>query len=173
MKRSVEGEDFTLNLYCKGEVYYSLLIIFSAYDSKKSLIYKKQSTKNKMNKDNFFVASKSKWYACNRVPARKPDFVSGHGESQSEYWYTPKGVYRRSNHWSKIRSSFPVNPSAAIECGRVRFCWWVLDARPANLKIEKRGEAIGYCPWKNFNINRSGYEKYLQSSWYRELKIEY
>lgn len=126
-----------------------------------------------INQSNFFVASWAKWYGCNRVPARKPDFVSGEGESRSEYWFTPKGVYRRSNHWSKIKSSFPVNPQAAIECGRVRFCWWVLDARPAKLRLEKGGDAMGYCPWKNFHINRRGYEKYLQSSWYQELKIEY
>lgn len=124
-----------------------------------------------MNKNDFFVASKSKWYACNRTPERKPDFVSGEGESRSEYWFTPKGVYRCSNHWSRIFSAESVNPLIAIECKNIRFCWWVLDAH--NVDLNFLGQAIGYSPWKNFQVNTKLYERYLRSSWYQEIKIKY
>jgi hypothetical protein len=44
---------------------------------------------------NFFERTMVMYEECEK-PNRKPDFVS---DSGSQYWYTKKGVTRRSNHW--------------------------------------------------------------------------
>lgn len=124
-----------------------------------------------MNENNFYIASHSIWVARSR-PHREPDFISGSGPNRSEYWYTPTGVIRCSNYWSKIYSYYSVDPEVAFSCNNIRFCFWVLDARMIG-KIKSKDQSCGFCPWENFEVFRSGYRKYLNSSWYTKLKIKY
>jgi hypothetical protein len=55
------------------------------------------------NKDNFFMNSICFWKDSNYRPKREPDHVSRNRdfEVSSKYWYTPKGVYRQSDHWGE------------------------------------------------------------------------
>lgn len=58
-------------------------------------------TEEVANKNNFFNNSIGYWELTS-IPSIKPHYVS---HSDSEYWYTSKGVYRRSDHWGfKIAS---------------------------------------------------------------------
>ena len=63
----------------------------------------KEFTKEAATKDNFFMNSICFWKETSYVPKRKPDYTSytKYGEVSSRYWYTPKGVYRKSNHWGE------------------------------------------------------------------------
>jgi hypothetical protein len=51
-------------------------------------------------------------------PKRNPDYISASG---SMYWRTEKGMYRSSNHWGQVRSSFYVLKGKESQCG---FCKW-------------------------------------------------
>lgn len=62
------------------------------------------------NPDNFFVNSVGFWTKKSAPPKRPPDHDSSklrmasggqdyYKTKGSQYWYTPKGVYRKSNHW--------------------------------------------------------------------------
>ena len=57
-------------------------------------------------------------------PTHEPDYISN---SNSRYVYTPKGVYRHSDHWGIVSS-----------------CQWTLNG--------KIGKIVGwgYCPWEKF-----------------------
>lgn len=51
---------------------------------------------------NYFLNSVGFWSLRSRKPAGEPDHVSIDrmtGKVRSRYWYTPKGVYRQSDHW--------------------------------------------------------------------------
>ena len=55
--------------------------------------------------ENFFRNSIGYWTLKSSAPKREPDYIShyfvkgGNYKKSSSYWYTSKGVYRRSNHW--------------------------------------------------------------------------
>ena len=77
-----------------------------------------------INKDNYFKNTFIDW-KITKAPDRQPDYKS---DSGSEYWYTDKGVYRRSNHW-----------------GTVATCTWLLDGKSyksVNRQSENKTEKI-------------------------------
>jgi len=56
------------------------------------------------DEDNFYKNSIGFW-TLRSTPKRNPDYTSiyfskkGNVKISSKYWYTPQGVFRRSNHW--------------------------------------------------------------------------
>lgn len=76
-----------------------------------------------VNNSNFFNCTVANWTESN------VDFIPDHkSESGSQYMYTDKGIYRKSNHWN---------------C-QVSTCVWLLDGKMS----EK--ETIGFCSYDNF-----------------------
>ena len=63
----------------------------------------KQFAKESANEDNFFMNSICFWNEAKSRPRREPDYISRdrNMEVSSKYWYTPKGVYRQSDHWGE------------------------------------------------------------------------
>jgi len=100
-------------------------------------------------KNTFYIATKAVFRGCKR-PQRKPDYrsIDRNGWVSSEYWYTPRGVIRCSNHWSKIDS---YKDLLAFKCGKVATCHWVL----INCSHKKgyTSTPCGFCPWDEFKDN--------------------
>jgi len=48
----------------------------------------------------------------------------------SEYWYTKKGVYRKSNHWGNVADNY-----------------WSFEGK----EIDNENELTGFCKWEDFN----------------------
>ncbi|MBR6788995.1 MAG: hypothetical protein IKM44_04225 [Clostridia bacterium] len=96
----------------------------------------------KDTKENFYHNSIGLWEKIDNPPDRKADYTSPKkwrgiptGETSSEYWYTDKGVYRRSDHWG----------------GKVGSCSWLIKGRPTEYW---NGCDIGetetaFIPWEN------------------------
>lgn len=110
------------------------------------------------SKENFFLCTKAVFKGC-KVPRRKPDYISldREGNVSSLYWYTDKGVYRQSNHWSYIQRLWIENmviktQEALIECGKVASCFW-------SLRMASETDC-GFCAWKKFKKNHKGYLVY-------------
>ena len=59
-----------------------------------------------------------------------PDKINYKSKSESSYFYTDEGVYRKSNHW-----------------GRVANCRWSLIANDA---YKNQQEVIGFAKWTDF-----------------------
>ena len=94
-------------------------------------------------KDNFYKKTRATFKGCKK-PKRKPDYVSYDRELDcvsSQYWYTPKGVVRCSDHWSAVH----MKESNLIECGKVASCYWVLKATSYT--------DCGFCSWDKFCPN--------------------
>lgn len=68
------------------------------------------------SKENFFLCTKAVFKGC-KVPRRKPDYISRDraGNVSSIYWYTDKGVYRQSNHWSYVQRLWTENIVIKVE----------------------------------------------------------
>ena len=65
-------------------------------------------------------------------PSGMPDYRSGSG---SEYWYTPEGVYRLSDHWG----------------AGVGTCQWSIEGDAVSSSWNDRnGERCGFCKWEDF-----------------------
>lgn len=101
------------------------------------------------NKDNFYSSTKAIFRGAKR-PKRNPDYVSVSsysGKISSEYWYTPRGVYRCSDHWSVIAAKKPLE---GFECGRVSTCLWTLK----NTSPKKGYDVTpcGFCRWEDFHF---------------------
>ena len=108
-----------------------------------------------INKDNYFKNTYAQWKSASEkdLPKETPDYES---DSGSEYWYTDKGVYRRSNHWGKVAS-----------------CYWYL-----NDEVKQTGttKEIGYTDFSDIQkmeyaddrereiarIRRINYTKYIE-----------
>ncbi len=60
----------------------------------------------------------------------------------SQYWYTDKGVYRKSDHW-----------------GRVKLCQWPLEKKG----FSKTYTSVGYCAFENFNTYEATYADYFNA----------
>lgn len=86
----------------------------------------------KANKDNFFENSIGYWDRTNK-PRREPDYTSynRYGEVSSQYWYTDKGVYRRSNHWG----------------GEIGHCSWFLNDVATGWKTYSGNTYTGFIEW--------------------------
>ena len=82
-----------------------------------------------INKDNYFKDTYAQWTEVTEkdLPKANPDYKSASG---SEYWYTDKGVYRKSNHWGKVAS-----------------CRWYLND---NVIQNETVYQIGYADFNNF-----------------------
>lgn len=93
------------------------------------------------NKDNFFVATKATWKGV-KAPKRTPDYISNSG---SEYWYTPQGVYRKSDHWSHIY----INNKYWYGCTRVATCYWTLKLK---YRVDSY-DLCGFTSWDHFRDN--------------------
>lgn len=101
------------------------------------------------NERNFFFSTHAVFKGSKR-PKRNPDYISYdmYGGISSEYWYTPRGVYRCSDHWSTF--SVPEGKKLrAIQCGRVASCYWTLKNSSPIKGYEQK--PTGFCSWKDFN----------------------
>ena len=95
------------------------------------------------NPDNFFQNSVGFWVKKSSAPKREPDFDSskmrwdrnGYPMKQtkgSRYWYTDKGVYRKSDHWG----------------GGVASCSWYLEGwTKKNSGVIITGMMTAFIPW--------------------------
>ena len=104
----------------------------------------------KINKDNYFSFTRCRFRACLR-PRREPDYESGSG---SVYWYTDKGVYRESSHWSRIYGvdSDDLRFTYLTECNRVAGCFWILEIHDTS---RKHITGCGFAPWTRFQYNHN------------------
>ena len=100
----------------------------------------KEFTDGVANEDNFFKNSICFWKETSYVPKREPDHTSleRYGDVSSQYWYTPKGVYRRSNHWGE---------------GIASCDWYWKDAKYIQTFREilvYNRRYVGFAEWKDF-----------------------
>lgn len=109
-----------------------------------------------LNKDNYFKNTYAQWKSVSEkeLPKETPDYESASG---SEYWYTDKGVYRRSNHWGKVAS-----------------CYWYLNNE---VKQTGNNKEVGYTDFSDIQkmeytddrereiarIRRINYTKYIEN----------
>lgn len=101
----------------------------------------KTYAREEANQENFFMNSIGFWKKTTYHPRRKADytsfshsFLTGKTKKSSEYWYTEKGVYRRSNHWGM----------------EVASCSWMLEGRPySGSGCEVNYSEIGFIEWKD------------------------
>lgn len=84
----------------------------------------------KANQNNFTHGTSAVFSKTTKRPDREPDKKSPKKGSDSEYWITPMGIVRGSDHW-----------------GTVGTCNWNLAGSP-----DHPGKKIyGFSPWENFN----------------------
>lgn len=109
----------------------------------------------KYNQDNFFNCTKANWIE-KQAPNRSADYVSPSG---SCYWYTEKGVYRFSDHWSHIKDT---KRNYIGGCKRINSCYWTLRLIGKKIDYSQLYEKyvirykkyndfyVGFCSWDNF-----------------------
>jgi len=84
----------------------------------------------KANQNNFTHGTSAVFSKTTKRPDREPDKKSPKKGSDSEYWVTPMGIVRGSDHW-----------------GTVGTCNWDLAGSP-----DHPGKKVyGFSPWENFN----------------------
>lgn len=91
------------------------------------------------NKHNYTHGTSAKFSPASR-PDKKPDYVS---KSDSEYWISPMGVTRGSDHWGTVGS-----------------CDWKLGKN----KFPKK-KVYGFSPWENFEKKASALSDVDVSNW--------
>jgi len=87
-----------------------------------------------------------------KLPFEKWHYVS---KSNSAYYYTKEGVYRKSNHW-----------------GRAAKCRWVLKADD-QLYVSKGRERIGFALWTNFHENSETTKAYFVKVDFENKQVSY
>ena len=95
----------------------------------------KQFSTEKATKDNFFENSVGEWDLKKSAPRRKPDYVSYNkrtGKISSQYWYTDKGVYRKSDHWG----------SDVASCS-----WYIKGRKYKNDGVSKGSKVTAFIKW--------------------------
>ena len=99
------------------------------------------------NKNNYYRNTYAvyKEVAISELPFEKWHYTS---KSESAYYYTSEGVYRKSNHW-----------------GRAAKCRWVLEAGN-EMYVSKGRERIGYAKWIDFYENSESTKAYF-------VKVDY
>lgn len=96
----------------------------------------------KYNKYNYYRNTYAVFKEVN--PSDLPFSVwSYSSKSGSDYFYTEKGVYRRSNHW-----------------GRAAKCRWVLEATEG-LYVSKGRVRVGFVNWEGFYENKEDTKSYF------------
>ena len=104
----------------------------------------------KANQNNFTHGTSAVFSKTTKRPDREPDKKSPKKGSNSEYWVTPMGIIRGSDHW-----------------GTVGTCNWNLAGSP-----DHPGKKVyGFSPWENFE-KKSEYDPPLNADQIRELKGE-
>ena len=94
-----------------------------------------------ISKNTFYIWTVIKWRKAFFTPKREPDFISGEGEAQSLYWYTPKGVFRQSRHWGR----------------NIAHCWWPIEDFEKSFKTSCAfldAPVTGFAPWASFKRSR-------------------
>lgn len=89
----------------------------------KVVINVKETVKS-ADRDTFYKDSRAEFVMVEK-PETKPDYVS---DSGSQYWYTPEGVIRFSDHWMSVAS-----------------CWWIVKDH-----VTSTLECAGFCRWEDF-----------------------
>ena len=111
----------------------------------------------KATKENFFENSVGWWDKKSAPPKREPDHISYNrrtGKVSSRYWYTDKGVYRKSNHWGSevascswgIKGRTYRNEGVSVGKTETAFIKWD-DLKPKGMITRKRdsnGKEVGY-----------------------------
>lgn len=111
--------------------------------------------KNKLyHKNNYF---RNTYAVFEEVDAEELPFEKWHytSKSQSAYYYTDDGVYRKSNHW-----------------GRAAKCRWVLKAGD-QLYVSKGRERIGFALWANFYENSETTKAYFIKVDFENKQVTY
>lgn len=109
-----------------------------------------------ITKENYFNSTFGEWVPTQK-PKREPDYVSYNkwGQVSSKYWYTSKGVYRESDHWSQItdHEGDLVYATEIIICKYIRSCFWAI--RDFNPK-KHWGETVltAYIQWHDLIPDR-------------------
>ncbi len=108
----------------------------------------------KYNKHNYY---RSTYAVYNEVALTELPFEKWHylSKSGSAYFYTNKGVYRKSNHW-----------------GRAAKCRWVLASGNA-MYVSKGRERIGYANWTDFFENNDYTQAYFVKVDYENKVVTY
>ena len=114
------------------------------------MLYKEIKLMEKINKNNYYISTRCRFKACRR-PKRDPDYES---ESGSRYWYTDKGVYRESCHWSRIYGTNAGDLwfTNLEECNRVANCFWIFEIHDTS---NSRVTYCGFAPWNKFQYNHN------------------
>lgn len=77
-------------------------------------------------------------------------------KSGSSYYYTPLGVYRKSNHW-----------------GRAAKCRWVLMSSEHKLHFSKDRVRIGFALWSDFHENSEQSKSYFIKVDFENKRVTY
>ena len=94
------------------------------------------------NKNNYYKNTFAVFIEVNpkELPFNDWQYIS---KSGSSYYYTKKGVYRKSNHW-----------------GRAAKCRWILDTGDS-IYVSKGRERIGFAKWEGFYKNSESSKSYF------------
>lgn len=120
----------------------------------------------KIDETNFFLNTRGKFRLVKGSPNREPDYISYDrwGDVSSKYWYTSKGVYRESSHWSRlhnIEKPYYYYIGDVGCCYRVATCYWTIHSKTNKYILNERAETLtGFCSWKSFkynNVRRHGF----------------
>lgn len=108
----------------------------------------------KYNKYNYF---RNTYAVFNEVDSNELPFEKWHytSKSNSAYYYTKEGVYRKSNHW-----------------GRAAKCRWVLKA-DNELYVSKGRVRIGFAFWTNFFENSEQTKAYFVKVDFENKQVSY
>ena len=94
-------------------------------------------TRSIANENNFFENSVGFWDKKSSPPKRNADYVSYNrrtGKISSRYWYTEKGVYRKSDHWG----------SDVASCS-----WYIKGRKYSNTGVQKGNTETAFIAWKD------------------------
>ncbi len=96
-----------------------------------------------VNESNFFDCTVADWNES------EIDFTPDHkSDSGSQYMFTDKGVYRKSNHWTN----------------NVNTCIWVLNG------LESNKDTVAFCTYENFKKYSSRRENSRMSNLYVNIQ---
>ena len=106
------------------------------------------------NKNNYYRNTYAVYKEINALdlPFEKWHYTS---KSDSAYYYTTEGVYRKSNHW-----------------GRAAKCRWVLESGN-EIYVSKGRERIGFANWTDFYDNNESTKAYFVKVDYKNKTVTY
>lgn len=117
----------------------------------------------KADAENFFKNSIGFWTLKSYTPRRRPDHTSiyftknGNVKISSRYWYTPSGVYRRSNHWGLDIAS----------------CSWMIKDRRYPLDgVSKGYTETAFISWEEL-YPKGGFSRHWETGVYGYFGFEF